>query len=309
MVVPLDQRPRSGPYSGLNYRSAKRFMARQFEAADLPFADEDALDLLLGLCGLSHEDYVLHGTDFITAEAFDALRDAADRRMAGEPVDRILGWRAFYGRRFAVDGVLSPRGDTEVLLLAALDALKDTPSPRLIDLGTGSGALAVSVLAERPDATAVATDIEPAALETAKGNADANGVADRLTLLRSDWFAAVEESGFDAVLSNPPYITTEAMGALDREVSEHDPHGALHGGTDGLDPYRILVPGAVARLRPGGWLGVEIGFDQGAAVAALFRASNLADVRVLTDPAGLDRVVCGVAPSHHTSVKPHISRG
>ncbi|MGB3457245.1 MAG: hypothetical protein WBA35_12870, partial [Litorimonas sp.] len=97
MVVPLEERPRSGPYSGLNHRSAKRFMARQFEAAGLPFADEDALDLLLGLCGIDRADYVLRGTDFITAEQFDALREAADRRLAGEPVDRILGWRDFYG--------------------------------------------------------------------------------------------------------------------------------------------------------------------------------------------------------------------
>ena len=293
MVVPLNQRPRSGPYSGLNYRSAKRFMARQFEAAGLAFADEDALELLLGLTGLDRADYIARGTDFITAEQFDALRHAADRRLAGEPVDRILGWREFYGRRFAIGNVLSPRGDTEVLLLAGLDAISGVEAPRLLDLGTGSGALAITLLCERPGATAVATDLHETALETAGRNSATLGVADRLTRIQSDWFDSVPDELFDAVLSNPPYITTQAMDALEREVSDHDPHSALHGGTDGLDPYRVIVPGTRAYLRPGGWLGVEIGYDQGEPVEALFRDHGYRDVRRLQDPARLDRVVTG----------------
>lgn len=268
-------------------------MARQFDTAGLPFSDEDALDLLLGLTGLSRTEYTLRGTELITPEQFDALRAAADRRLAGEPVDRILGWREFYGRRFVIENVLSPRGDTEVLLLAALAAVQDIPAPSFIDLGTGSGALAVSILCERPDATGLATDRDADALSTARRNASTLGVTDRLTLLQSDWFNTVPKTPVDAILSNPPYITTDAMTALGREVSEHDPDGALHGGTDGLDPYRTLVPGARSFLRPGGWLGVEIGFDQGAAVTDLFRASGYQHIRLITDPAGLDRVVCG----------------
>ncbi|MEM7727883.1 MAG: peptide chain release factor N(5)-glutamine methyltransferase [Pseudomonadota bacterium] len=299
MVVPLENRPRSGPYSGLNHRSAKRFMARQFEAAGLPFADEDALDLLLGLTGMSRSDYVLRGTEFITAEQFDALRAVADRRLSGEPVDRILGWREFYGRRFSIEGVLSPRGDTEILLLAALDAVHNVAAPRLLDLGTGSGALALSILAERPDAHVIATDRDETALRTAQHNARSLGVDDRLELRASDWFDALDAhgledaTGLDAVLSNPPYITSEAMTALEPEVANHDPHGALHGGVDGLDPYRTIIPQASGRLRPGGWLGVEIGYDQGRAVRELFTKAGYRDVRVLPDPGGLDRVVCG----------------
>ncbi|MEM9599931.1 MAG: peptide chain release factor N(5)-glutamine methyltransferase [Pseudomonadota bacterium] len=296
MVVPLHLRPRSGPYSGLTLRSAKRFLARQFADADLPFADEDALDLLLSITGLSRTDYTLKGTDFISEAAFDALQAAAQRRLSGEPVDRILGFRDFYGRRFVIDNVLSPRGDTEVLLLAALDAVRDRSAPQLLDLGTGSGALAISILCERPDARVTATDLSRDALETAARNAETHGVADRLTLIRSDWFASLPEARYDAILSNPPYITTQAMTSLSREVSEHDPHQALHGGTDGLDPYRSLIPGSVAFLKRGGWLGVEIGHDQRDAVMSLLCAANFARVESQTDPAGLDRLVSGVRP-------------
>jgi release factor glutamine methyltransferase len=268
-------------------------MARQFDAADLPFADEDALDLLLGLTGLSRADYVMRGTEFITAEDFAALRAAAEQRLTGRPVDRILGWRDFYGRRFDIADVLSPRGDTEVLLLAALTAIKDSAAPCFIDLGTGSGALAVSLLCERHDAIGLATDCAEGSLATARRNAKAHGVTDRLTLLQSDWFAAVPKTPVDAILSNPPYITTDAMAALSKEVADHDPEGALHGGTDGLNPYRTLIPEARGHLRPGGWLGVEIGFDQGEAVHALFTSADYRNVRIIKDPAGLDRVVCG----------------
>lgn len=301
MVVPSDQPPRTDPnsdliadlISGLNYRAAKRVIARQFAEAGLSFADEDALDLLLGLTGLSQTDYVLRGTDPVSPEHLDALRLGAERRLAGDPVDRILGWREFYGRRFAIDDVLSPRGDTEVLLLAALDAVCDIDTPRFLDLGTGSGALAISLLCERPDATAVAIDCEATALQTTHLNAKALNVSHRLETLQSDWFTALPVTPFDAVLSNPPYITSNAMTALEREVAEHDPVGALHGGRDGLDPYRIIVPGARDYLRPGGWLGVEIGFDQGESVQAIFESADYQDIRLLADPAGLDRVVCG----------------
>lgn len=286
---PLDLRAPSS----VTYRSAKRAMAKQFAAAELPFAEEDALDLLLGLTGLTHADYVMNGAVLIPAAQCDALNAATVRRLAGEPVDRILGWRDFYGRRFTIENVLSPRGDTEVLLLAALSAVDDMPAPSLIDLGTGSGALAISLLCERPDATLLATDRDADALATARRNAEAHGVKDRLTLLHADWFNPLPASPVDAILSNPPYITTTAMAALDPEVSAHDPDGALHGGPDGLDPYRTLVPGARAFLRQGGWLGVEIGFDQGEAVRALFRASGYHNIRLIPDPAGLDRVVCG----------------
>ena len=283
------------PYSGLNLRSAKRFLAAQFRAADLPFADHDALELVLGLTGLDHAAYVARGTDFVTTDALDALRDAADRRLAGEPVDRILGWRDFYGRRFSIKDVLSPRGDTEVLLLAALEAVRNVERAHVLELGTGSGALAVSLAAETASARITASDISEAALRTAATNARAHGVTDRLGLVRADWLDGLE-GPFDAVLSNPPYITDAAMRALPREVAAHDPDLALRGGAHGLDAYRTIVPGAIGRLVPGGWLGVEIGFDQADAVQAMFRDSGYAQLRLRRDPAGLARVVEGRRP-------------
>jgi len=284
------------PDAELTVRAAKRTLAKQFAAADLPFADEDALDLLLGVTGLSQSDYVSRGPERLSTAQQDRLLQAATRRLSGEPVDRILGWRDFYGRRFAIDNVLSPRGDTEVLMLAALDAVKNIAAPSLIDLGTGSGALAVTLLCERTDSRVLATDYDANALKTARRNGAAHGVSDRLTLLRSDWMSAIPAQQADAIVSNPPYITTKAMRALDREVLDHDPDSALHGGDDGLDPYRIIVPGAREYLRPNGWLGVEIGYDQGQAVTAMYRESGYEAIRLLTDPAGFDRVICGRKP-------------
>lgn len=266
-------------------------MEKQFESAGLPFAGEDALDLVLGLTGLSRTDYVLRGHEVATSEQMEALRAATDRRLANKPVDRILGWREFYGRRFEIDNVLSPRGDTEVLLLATLDAIKSVPAPHILDLGTGSGALAISLLYERPDARAVATDISEAALMTARRNAQALGVSDRLTLIQSDWFEEVPDAFFHAVLSNPPYITSAAMGELDADVAQHDPELALHGGEDGLIPYRQIVPAAERFLASNGWLGVEIGYDQGPSVQSLFESSGYEDVKITQDPAGHDRIV------------------
>ncbi|MEL7232642.1 MAG: HemK/PrmC family methyltransferase, partial [Pseudomonadota bacterium] len=241
--------PVFAPYSGLNYRSAKRFLAEQFREADLPFADEDALELVLGLSGLDHAGYIAKGTEFVATDLLSQLRNAAARRLGGEPIDRILGWRDFYGRRFTIDNVLSPRGDTEVLLLAALKAFSNYDTPRALELGTGSGALAITLLSECEDATLLATDIDPAALATATANAKTHGVTKRITLQQSDWFANIEETGFDAILSNPPYITDAAMQALPKDVAEFDPDCALRGGNDGLDAYEIIIPDALNHLR------------------------------------------------------------
>lgn len=279
--------------AGQSYRFAKRELARLFAEADLPFADEDALDLLLGLTGLTLTEYASRGSEPMSQPQMGALESAARRRLSGEPVDRILGWRGFYGRRFRIDNVLSPRGDTEVLLLAALDAVRSVPAPSFLDLGTGSGALALSLLCEIADATALATDRNMAALTTARTNADALQVSTRFDTLESDWYGALPDRRFDAVLSNPPYIDSAAMTQLEPEVARHDPASALHGGQDGLDSYRIIIPGSRDYLKPCGWLGVEIGFDQASPVQDLFTQSGFTDIRLRRDPAGLDRVIEG----------------
>lgn len=292
-VTPPSGPLQSGPYAGLSYRSAKRFITRQFEAADLPFAEDDSLDLVLGLTGLSKTEYALRGHDLATGEQLADLRAATERRLTGEPVDRILGWRDFYGRRFGIANVLSPRGDTEVLLLSALDAIRDVRAPQLLELGTGSGALAISLLCERPDATVLATDVSDPALTTARSNAETHGVGERITLLQSDWFNAVPSQTFHAILSNPPYIDGLAMKCLPSEVADHDPALALSGGSDGLDAYRQIIPQAQDFLGPNGWLGLEIGYDQGDAVTAMMQQRGYIDVGARVDPAGHDRVIHG----------------
>ena len=284
----------TGPYSGLTLRSAKRFLQKQFENAGLDFAEEDARDLVLAITGLNPVDYMTRGTDYLTEVQSTRLFDAASDRLSGTPVDRILGWREFFGRRFTLspDG-LSPRADTEILLLAALEAIRTIAAPQCLDLGTGTGALAISLLCERRDAAVLATDISQAVLGLCQLNAERHNLGDRLQWLQSDWFDALEQrSRFDAILSNPPYISAEAMDALEREVSDHDPKLALYGGPDGLDAYRAIIPQARAYLKPGGWLGVEIGFDQAERVSTLFEQAGYNHIAIRKDPAGLDRCVC-----------------
>ncbi len=187
-------------------------------------------------------------------------------------MSRIIGAREFYGRRFRVTpAVLDPRPDTETLVEAALKRMP--PSARVLDLGTGSGAIIVTLLAERSDATGLATDISSEALAVARENAAALGVAERLTFLEAPWFDGIGER-FDLIVSNPPYIPRADIAALSADVRNFDPLLALVGGSDGLDPYRAIAAGAAARLKPGGTVAVEIGAGQADSVEGIFAASG-----------------------------------
>ena len=198
----------------------------------------------------------------------------------------MLGRKAFWGREFAVTGdVLAPRPETEVLVAAALRG----PFGRLIDLGTGTGCIAVTLLAERAGARGVATDLSAGARAVAARNAAAHGVAGRLEVVAADWWDGVG-GGFDLVVSNPPYIAEDEMAGLSREVLA-EPRMALTPGGDGLGAYRAICAGAAARLAPGGRVLLEIGPAQGGAVAALLRAGGLEPVAVHPDLDGRDRVV------------------
>jgi release factor glutamine methyltransferase len=193
---------------------------------------------------------------------------AIARREAREPVSRILGEREFHGRPFRVTpDTLDPRPDTETLVQMALALMPKTA--RFLELGAGTGAVAVTLLAERPECFGVATDISAAALAVARGNAERHGVADRLRLLEGSWFEPV--SGvFDIIVSNPPYIPAGDIAGLSPDVRSFDPRLALDGGADGLDAYRAIAAGAADRLVPGGHVAVEIGAGQAAEVAAIF---------------------------------------
>lgn len=230
----------------------------------------DARLLLQYAAGLDHAALVAD-PDFVvsekTASDFQAL---VARRASYEPVSRILGTREFFGRSFKVTpDVLDPRADTETIVEVCLQLLPDGKSLRILDLGTGSGILAVTLLAERPHATGIAVDVSPAALAVASENAVA--VSARLQLIESNWFSKVE-GRFDLIVSNPPYIPAADVFRLDVEVRDHDPHVALAGGVDGLDCYRAIAAGSGHHLFEKGHVVVEIGAGQDADVTALFAA-------------------------------------
>lgn len=251
-------------------------------------AGRDARALLAEAVGIAPDRLVLEAQRDLTEAEWAAFQTLLSRRLEHEPVARILGRRTFWGRDFKITPqVLDPRPETETLIAEALAG----PAPgRLLDLGTGSGIIAVTLLAEWPGATAVATDLCAGALAVARENAQVHQVGDRLTFVESDWFLGVE-GAFDLIASNPPYIAADEMPGLARDVRGHDPDMALTPGGDGLDAYRAIAAEAAAHLAPGGRLIVEIGPTQGAAVAGMFRSAGLTGIAVRRDLDGRDRVV------------------
>jgi release factor glutamine methyltransferase len=218
-----------------------------------------------------------------------AYRAMVARRARREPLQHILGTQEFCGLDYEVTpDVLIPRHDTELLVSEALTRQPEARS--VLDIGTGSGCIAVSLLKRFSRATVTATDISEATLAVAGRNAERHGA--RIEFLVGSLFAPVAGRRFDLIVSNPPYIPTADIEILDREVRDYDPRGALDGGDDGLDIYRILIPGAVEHLNPGGWLLVEIGIGQTGDVVRLFRQTgSFGEPFIAVDPGGIERVV------------------
>lgn len=208
-----------------------------------------------------------------------AAREMLARRLAGEPVHRILGYREFHGLRLTLSPeTLEPRPDTEALVdlvLPLVSAAADRHGEcRILDLGTGTGAVALALLAAEPRALAVAADISADALATACRNADIHGLRDRFDAIASDWYAAVE-GRFHIIVSNPPYIKSRDIETLSPEVRLHDPLAALDGGADGLEAYRLIAAGAAGHLHEAGIVAVEIGHDQAGDVDAIFAGHGM----------------------------------
>ena len=228
----------------------------------------DARLLLQHATGLSRGEMILEPGLKVAPVSAENFRALVARRQAHEPVSRILGEREFYGRPFRVTpDVLDPRPDTETIIDLALPLMAGTC--RVLDLGTGSGAIIVTLLAERPDASGVAVDLSPAALGVAAANAEALGVAQRISFSEGSWFEPVS-GRFDLIVSNPPYIPAGEIAGLEPDVRNYDPHLALAGGSDGLDPYRIIAARAGLHLAPGGTVLVELGAGQAEDVKAIF---------------------------------------
>ncbi|GAB3421532.1 peptide chain release factor N(5)-glutamine methyltransferase [Massilia agilis] len=252
----------------------------------------DPLENRILLChalGLSRVGLVTQSDRALTAEEAAQLATLVERRKFGEPIAYIVGRREFYGLDFAVnDSVLIPRPDTELLVELALERLPQ--QGRLLDMGTGSGAIAVSVAHTRPDAAVTALDYSGAALDVARANANAHGAAVRF--LRSDWFSNLGAETFDVIASNPPYIASGDE-HLSRGDLRFEPNMALTDHADGLAALRIIIGGAGGHLAPNGWLLLEHGYDQAAQVRALLEAQGYADVQSWRDLAGIERVSGG----------------
>jgi release factor glutamine methyltransferase len=225
------------------------------------------------------------------------LMALVERRKAGEPIQYITGETEFYGLPFRVTpDVLIPRPETEHLVEKALELAARFEHPRIVDVGTGSGAIAVALARKLPQAHITAVDISGAALDVARENADRNVVSDRIRFLQGDLLAPVGDERFDILVSNPPYVPQVDRDSLSVEVRDHEPALALFAGEDGLDVYLRLIPSAFAVLESGGYLLLEIGFGQSVAVAALLKQAGFDGIEFIPDLQGIPRVACGRRP-------------
>lgn len=264
----------------------------RLKAAGVPEAAGDARRLLATAMGVPPDRLTLHMRDTLQRAENESFRSLIERRARRQPVSHLTGSRLFWGREFVVTpDVLDPRPETEALVAAALDA----PFARVLDLGTGSGCLLVTLLAERPEAMGQGLDLSPAALAVAAENAGRHGVAGRAAFAVSDWFAAAD-GRFDLVVANPPYIAAEEMPGLEPEVRDHEPRMALTDEGDGLGAYRAILAGGAAHVAPGGRLILEHGVAQADAVAAIGQENGFAPPRHLLDLDGRRRAVLFRAP-------------
>ena len=252
----------------------------------------DAALLLAHALGRSHAWLYTHGDDDMDAAAAQRFAALLDRRAAGEPVAYLLGTRGFWRFELAVTAdTLIPRPETELLVELALQRLPEHSPARAADLGTGSGAIALAIAGERPEVRVVATDASEPALAVARGNAAELGIGN-VEFRHGDWLAPLAGEPFDLIASNPPYIA-DGDAHLARGDLRFEPRGALASGTDGLDAIRRIAADAPAHLGDGGWLLVEHGWEQGAAVRALFESAGFVDVATERDLEQRDRVTLG----------------
>jgi release factor glutamine methyltransferase len=242
--------------------------------------------------GVERAWLIAHDRDILTTAQCAAIESLTARREQGEPVAYILGEKEFYGRMFKVTpDVLIPRSETELLVEAALERLPQDRPARILDLGTGSGCIAITLALERPDSRVWAVEQNAAALAVSRENAVRHGV-ENLCLLLGDWFSPLEESEWDLIVSNPPYIAS-ADPHLNRGDLRFEPEQALSSGADGLSAIRCIVAGSDVHLRDGGALMIEHGLEQGAACRELFHQAGFRQVASLRDLAGHERVTLG----------------
>jgi release factor glutamine methyltransferase len=253
----------------------------------------DAEVLLAHVLGCDQVALLTHPERLLSPAESDQLESFLRRRLASEPMQHITGVQEFFGLSFEVTpDVLIPRPETEHLVEEALEHVGREADTRIVDVGTGSGAIAVALAHARLKSHVTAVDLSSAALEVARRNAQRHEVLERVTFLQSDLLAAVDGSDFDVVVSNPPYIAEGEV--LEPQVSNYEPHSALYAGPTGLEVYERLIPQADKVLKPQGWLLLEIGFGQQPAVEALLRGWR--SVSVVHDLRGIPRVLQAQTP-------------
>lgn len=287
---PLSPQTGRGDREALSRAEVQRDLTRAFAAAGIGSAGLDARLILCAALGIEHIDLVREPEHPI-GPAAAALASLAQRRIAGEPVSRIVGRREFYGLAFDIGpAVLDPRPDTEVLVEAALGAVRPGAALRVLDFGVGSGAILAALLSRLPNAYGIGVDCSEAACHTARRNLTKLGFAGRSSIVCGDWGDSII-GRFDLIVANPPYISSADIADLAMEVRKHDPHMALDGGPDGLAAYRLLAPVAARLVVPGGFVALELGAGQAGHVAALLDAAGLEVRDFQYDLAGHIRVV------------------
>ncbi len=269
-------------------------IAARLRACDIETAMLDARLIICHATGLSDIDLIARPQTPVSDQQVLHIDEMVDRRKAGEPVSRLIGHKEFFGRQFKVaPATLDPRPDTEVLVETGMRLLRGLPAGRqgrVLDIGTGTGVIAITLLAELTSFTGVATDISDAALEVCRSNATAHGVEERLETMCTNWANGVS-GPFDLVISNPPYIAGHEMAGLAADVRDHDPGLSLDGGADGLDAYRAILPEAAALVQPEGHVLVEFGKGQHEAVVEIAAQAGLA---LIDDSTGLVRDLAGI---------------
>jgi release factor glutamine methyltransferase len=288
----------SDSFAGQTVETARRALTARFKSESIDSAELDARILVGAVLGLDLTGMISAAARLLTPDEATRLEDFTRRRLAGEPVARIIGAREFWGLSLQLSAAtLVPRPDTETLVELALELVRAAPLPdrplRIADLGTGSGAILLALLSELPNAQGVGTDISADALQTAHVNAVHLGLADRALFVACDYADGLS-GRFELIVSNPPYVRSADIADLSVAVHRHDPLRALDGGADGFDAYRVLIPQAARLLAPDGVLAVEVGQGQGEGVEQLMTAAGLTlQGPPKADLAGIPRAVAG----------------
>ena len=283
-------------FTGQTVETARRALAAKLRTLAIDSAELDARLLVGAALSLDLTGLIAAATRPVTRNESARLQNFERRRIAGEPVARILGFKEFWGLHLQLSpATLVPRPDTETVVELALEIWRGephpNPRPRIADIGTGSGAILLALLFEMPEAEGIGTDISLAALRTARGNAARLGFTPRAAFVACNYASALS-GAFDLMVSNPPYIPTAEIAGLANEVRDYDPPGALDGGTDGLDAHRALIPQAAGLLAPGGTLIVEAGLGQSGPIREIMTAAGLTpEGPPKADLAGIPRAV------------------